>query len=271
MSGAPFPRQCVVQVFAAGGDNRHDGLSEDCRAVIEAIKATTSIPIVLVDVPEFMSSLHLAAYDVTKEDLVVGNMPFCKSALRCLGLRVPLPVDYPSCLASYLHRHVWRSTLAQLHALPESRDKSVFIKPAADGKAFSGLIASEDWLNFLIQEVSPSCEIWCSDCVEMTSECRVYVCDGKILALCMYKATADDALLDRRIIEEAVATLCASPEGVHWSAFAADFAVMHLPSGEVVTGLVEVNEAFALGRYDGLAPTDYVKLLATRWKQLMAS
>ena len=36
-----------------------------------------------------------------------------------------------------------------------------------------------------------------------------------------------------------------------------------------VTALIEVNDGFALGYYEGVSPKDYTDLLIARWAQLL--
>lgn len=42
-----------------------------------------------------------------------------------------------------------------------------------------------------------------------------------------------------------------------------------LDGGTTVTGLIEVNEGFALGLYDGLSRKDYTDLLISRWRSIV--
>ena len=46
-----------------------------------------------------------------------------------------------------------------------------------------------------------------------------------------------------------------------------DFGI--LSSGE--TCLVEVNDGYSLGRYDGISGADYTDLLIARWRQLVSA
>lgn len=40
-------------------------------------------------------------------------------------------------------------------------------------------------------------------------------------------------------------------------------------NGEVLTSLVEVNDGFSIGAYEGISSKDYTELLIARWKKLM--
>jgi hypothetical protein len=51
-----------------------------------------------------------------------------------------------------------------------------------------------------------------------------------------------------------------------------DFAVMKKKVDGVdtfLTTLIEVNDGFALGYYEGVSPKDYTDLLIARWAQLL--
>jgi hypothetical protein len=74
------------------------------------------------------------------------------------------------------------------------------------------------------------------------------------------------------VVEEAVQILFESKEGAELTGCALDFAVMQrLINGEETreTCLVEVNDGYSLGRYEGLSGKDYTDLLVARWAQLV--
>jgi hypothetical protein len=200
---------------------------------------------------------------LTRDDLVVGDFDWTRSALSQLGIAMPQPPDYPACLAQLLHRRVWQSTLGEV----EEGGETVFIKPAVDTKAFSGLVASPDWLAYLLDQFPRSLAVQCSELVEMAAEWRVYCVDGAVRASCRYKG---DLPLDDAVVRHAVATLFASEEGRQLAGCAIDFAVIRKPDGTLVTGLVEVNDGYSLGAYEGLSAADYTDMLIARWAQLVA-
>ena len=73
-------------------------------------------------------------------DMVSGIPWYVDTALEVLGIPIPNPPDYPSCLSHLLHRKIWHSTLAQVEAdLASGKFKDIFIKPAEGAKGFSGL------------------------------------------------------------------------------------------------------------------------------------
>lgn len=215
---------------------------------------------------------------LTRNDLVIGNFEWTRSAVKQLGLTMPDPPDYPACLKFLLHRKIWKSTLGELFAQfknPASTPKTpIFVKPATEIKAFAGITDfSLSWLEYLLESFPPTLEVLCSEMVEFVSEYRVYVVNGAIRAVCHYLGPKgpNAPQLDMKGIEEAVHILCSSEEGRDLRAGCGiDFAMMR-KKGEtqLVTALVEVNEGISLGQYEGLSNKDYTDMLIARWAQLV--
>ena len=182
---------------------------------------------------------------------------------------MPEASDYPKCLEYLLYRKTWISTLGQLQVSLYSEDaEPVFFKPASDIKAFSGEKASPGetgMLEFFLDEFSESFPIICSTAIEMISEYRVYVVNGVVRSVCHYKGPKD-VLLDLDVVQKAVKTLTESDEGKDLVGCALDFALMrNKDSDTLLTGLVEVNDGFSIGAYDGISEKDYTEVLIARW------
>jgi hypothetical protein len=63
-----------------------------------------------------------------------------------------------------------------------------------------------------------------------------------------------------------VKTLTESAEGKDLAGCALDFAVMRRNDSEtLLTGLVELNDGFSIGAYDGVSEKDYTEMLIARW------
>jgi hypothetical protein len=195
-----------------------------------------------------------------------------RHALSVLGVSMPSNIDYPQSLQHLLYRRVWQSTLGEVHSQLLQNPEGVFIKPVEDCKAFSGLIASLDWMDYLLDQFPRSFPVYCSELVSMLAEYRVYVLNGRVLGICQYQGSAD-IQIDVQTVEQAVKTLFESEEGKSISGCAMDFAVMKVKESDgserLVTGLVEVNEGFAIGIYEGVAAKDYTDMLIERWYHLV--
>lgn len=201
----------------------------------------------------------------------MGDFSWTRAALARLGVPMPPAADYPDCLAHLLHRRIWRSTLGELAAaLRADPAARVFFKPAEDIKAFSGEVASPEWLVYLLSEHPPALPILCSELVTMVAEYRAYVVHAAVRSVVRYKGP-ESPPIDEGVVREAVRTLAASAEGRALAGCGIDFAVFaRHDGGGHVTGLVEVNDGFSLGAYEGVPARDYTDMLASRWAQLVA-
>ncbi|MBA9846830.1 ATP-grasp domain-containing protein [Ralstonia pickettii] len=196
--------------------------------------------------------------------VAVGSVPFVKFALRQLGVELPDHTPYPSCLEHFLYRKVKRLT-----SLREARDlvasgKRLFIKPADGWKRFTGFVAEfADDPRFNGQ--SKSRPVWISNPVRFASEWRAYVADGELLELRFADLGGDRTIQpDGGLIRDAVGAL--TVEGRAPAGYVIDFGV--LDTGE--TALIEMNDGFSFGAYDGVSPETYWKVVVLRWQELTA-
>ncbi|CAE7259800.1 unnamed protein product [Symbiodinium microadriaticum] len=263
---ARFPARAFVQTF--------DEIPEDYKELVVELRSR-GVPVEL----RRTESMLAEPLPLTKDDLVVGDFDWTRTALKQLGIPMPQPPDYPTCLQHILRRRIWQSTLGEIRdqlalSTPDA-DTQVFIKPAIDTKAFSAIVEPRDQMLATLLEGIPDCisplpvdlPVHCAEVVDMISEYRVYVVHGEIRAICHYKGPSEGAgALDLTVVEEAVQTLCQSEEGQNLVGFGMDFAVL-----EAGTCLVEVNDGFSLGKYPGISGKDYADLLVARWHSLMTS
>jgi len=214
---------------------------------------------------------------LTQHDLVVGNFDWTHIATKQLGCTVT-PPDYPKCIEHLLHRKIWQSTLGEVQAFLKSKERKVeqvFIKPAESAKVFAAIIEPKDqMIDALIAGVpgvmpglAKSTPVHCAEVVKMLSEYRAYVVEGEIRQVCHYIGKKE-VKLDMEVVKKAVNTLCKSEEGKHLRGFGIDFAVLE-KDGKRVTCLIEVNDGFSLGKYEGLSGKDYTDLLVARWAELV--
>eukprot|EP00929_Paragymnodinium_shiwhaense_P097288 TRINITY_DN59020_c0_g3_i1.p1 TRINITY_DN59020_c0_g3~~TRINITY_DN59020_c0_g3_i1.p1 ORF type:complete len:291 (-),score=36.85 TRINITY_DN59020_c0_g3_i1:10-822(-) len=238
------------------------------------------IEVVTRDFEDFLRSP-----DVSTADLVVGNHLWTRAALAHLDLPVPEPPDYPVCLQHLLHRRIWQSTLGEMAEYVKTAQSQTFIKPAQDAKTFSAVIEPQDqmlevFLNGVpgttMRPHPPETPVHCAEVVNMVSEYRVYVVEGTIRAVCHYGGGPQDVRIDMEVVEQAVQLLAgASEEGSATVAGCGiDFAVMRKQQAgsdgeDLVTCLVEVNDGYSLGIYEGIDIADVADLLIARWRRLL--
>lgn len=222
-------------------------------------------------------------FQITKDDFISGDIDVMFHAMKRLGINYSY-TDYPECLKPYLHRKIWESTLGEVRKrLFNDLGNEVelglnwFIKPKDRLKRFTGFVCET------IDDLSKCAgagnqtKIWCSEPVQFTSEFRCYFtkkpidpCQigGQLFDVsfgCWKESINEDALatvlsfyLNNLYDKHPVLSACLP------SAFALDFGT--LSTGEVA--LIEMNDAFSIGKYNGIKDEDYAKFLITRWNEL---
>lgn len=196
--------------------------------------------------------------------VAVGSVPFIKHALRQWGKDLPAHTPYPASLEHLLHRRVQKlPSLNEARALLAAGNR-LFIKPADGWKRFTGFVAEfED--DYRFNGASRSKPVWVSDPVRFVSEWRAYVAGGLVMDVRYAHHGGDrDVAPDLAVIHAAVALLAKdvnTPAG-----YVIDFGV--LDSGE--TALIEMNDGFSFGAYDGLAAETYWAVTVRRWQELVA-
>ena len=136
-----FPKRAFIQVF-------DDILTPESELVIKELEAR-KIPFTQHRTEEIIAK----PLPLTTDDLVVGDFDWTRMTLKQLGIAMPTPPDYPECLKHLLRRKIWQSTLGDVETLLKTEPTKVFIKPAIDTKAFSGLVATseDEWINYLLE------------------------------------------------------------------------------------------------------------------------
>jgi len=207
-----------------------------------------------VEIVNYFSSDQIL--EIKKEDLFVGFVEDTKQLLDCLQISIPKISCYPQILKDYYGRKIWKSTLEQFM---NDQKYKLFIKPV-ENKIFTGkLIKSfRDFIS--IGHQKETIEIWCSEPVNIKTECRCFVKYGKIIDLRNYKG---DWRInpDVTIVEEVVKKL-----SLQLSGYAVDFGITQ----EGKTIVIELNDGYSLGNY-GLFSVDYCRLLNARWSQIMGT
>lgn len=272
-----FPKRAFIQVF-------DESLPPDYQLVADEL-TKRNIPYVTKTTDEILDN----PLPLTKDDIVIGNFDWTNIAVKQLGLEMPIPPDYPICLKHLLHRKVWESTLGEVqHYLLENKDSNngrrddIFIKPALNAKAFAAIIEPKDgMIDTLINGIpgvllglDKSLPVFCAEIVDMISEYRAYVTNGKIVDVVQYRGPQDKdeegyVALDMTVVNNAVDILFESEEGKELTGCGIDFAILRIAPEEYVTCLVEVNDGFSLGRYEGLSGKAYTDLLIARWEKLV--
>jgi hypothetical protein len=204
------------------------------------------------------SNVNRSRFQVKSFDLVVGELPFVKASLRQHGKEMPKDDCYPLCLQKFMGRSYRETSLGD--ALRMTQNGPLFIKPSEKSKRFTGLVVGDPY-EYRVASVSRSERVWVVERVQFIAEFRCYVSRGSLVSVSWY-AGERSLLPDRVLIETAVAEMSVCPDSP--CSYALDFGVTK--SG--ATLLVEANDAFSLGCYEGMSSQDYFELLLSRWQQL---
>ncbi|BBB65844.1 hypothetical protein UNDYM_1591 [Undibacterium sp. YM2] len=200
---------------------------------------------------------------LSRDMLVMGTVPFVHHALRLLGAQLPQHTPYPEVLKPWLYRKVWQEkSLRRVLDRLQNGGPRLFIKPVSGWKRFTGFVPdfADD---YRFNGVSKSMPVWVSEPVTFVSEWRVYVLHGEIqdIKLCDHGGDAQ-VTPDLNEIEKALQALLDAH--IAPSGFAIDFGV----TAQGHTALIEMNDGFSFGAYDGLSAKIYWDITWARWQDI---
>lgn len=199
-------------------------------------------------------------FEMTPEVMAVGGVSFIKQALRLLGKKLPEHTPYPDVLKHLLYREVRRFPSLRLAKMKLMAGDRFFIKPV-DWKRFTGFVAEFE-TDYRFNGCTNSMPVWVSTPVRFVSEWRVYVASDVILDMRFANHGGDRNIRpDMAVITNAIMELTkvGAPQG-----YVIDFGV--LDTGE--TALVEMNDGFSFGAYDGLPAETLWVVMLNRWVEL---
>lgn len=223
-------------------------------------------------------------FQITKDDFIAGDIDVMFHAMKRLGIEYSYD-DYPECLKPYLHRKVWEDELGNIRKeiFAEGYLKNpIFIKPKDSLKKFTGFVL--ETINDLsnCKGAGNQTKIWCSEPVSFEDEYRCYfLWDTSKVGIIRdfrgeYKlrignhkglAPTHTILETARLIGYYLTNPTNSFLGEKADfpkAFALDLGT--LSNGHVA--LIEMNDAFSIGKYNGISDEDYAKFVITRWEEL---
>ena len=201
------------------------------------------------------------ALPLSKNTLVVGDMDVMYGALKQLDVEIPIANSYPPSLNYLLFRNIRKGTILDLECLLRDGSDPIFVKPAGTQKRFTGRIFESEQDLYFVGSVSRKQKVWFSDTVSFVSEFRVYVVDSVSRCIAPYEGDYNIGVRKEAILT-AIEKLDSYNESM--AGYAIDFGV--LDTGE--TALIEMNDGFAVGAYDGISGKDYTDMLLARWLEL---
>jgi len=203
--------------------------------------------------------------DLKEGAMPVGSVDFVKTAFELIGMEPPAFNAYDNCIRETMWgRKIWQTEVLDAFCSPP-----IFIKPI-QLKRFNGFVYKGDehdgydehdreQLQILDSSFSPFDKVYVSEVMDFIAEWRCYITNGELIAICRYDNNELDHDVDMAFVNEIVACV---PERT----IAVDI-------GKTKNGhflVVELNDAWAIGKYQGINNKDYFDFLYTRWRQIIA-
>lgn len=197
---------------------------------------------------------------LNKYTMVIGCIEDTVKWFKDAGIIMPKPMTMPEELRKYANREI---NVTTIEIAKEITKFPFFIKPYSKLKGFYPEIIKDEKMceHFwsFMTNTSNDDLVLISEVAPMDSEYRCYVVDGKLIGVCNY--LGDFRLYpDIFKVEQMIADYTTAPR-----AYSIDVAVQK-DSGETI--LIECNDGWSLGNY-GLSPKQYVRLLTTRWREII--
>lgn len=204
------------------------------------------------------AAIESGALPLTRATLVAGGLRTVESAMRQIGMRMPVANNLPDELVNYFGRSIRKTTLGMVRSQWQSEiPESCFLKPLDQNKLFPAIaLFHVDDLE-TIESFADDTRVVVSEYVLFESEWRAFVVNGEIVGLSHYQGDCF-VFPDPETVKSAVREFRTAPSG-----YGIDFGV--LSNGRTV--LVEANDGYSLGSYS-LNSVDYTRLLEARWMEL---
>ena len=189
-------------------------------------------------------------------NIVVACIEATNKYFERMGLPPKRALNIPIELEKYAQRNIEYMTMAEFK---QDTRLPIFVKPNGKAKEFVGGIIKEDWSKkMFFNNVADDCPVLVSEVIDIDSEYRGYVHNGKLVGLYWY---AGDFRIfpDVKVIDAAIADYPSGPAG-----YSIDFGI----TADGRTVLIELNDGWSLGNY-GLEPSKYANLLLARWLEIM--
>lgn len=203
--------------------------------------------------------------DISNEPTTVvsGNISTVRQLLANFERPIPKAIDYPESLTPFLGRKTWKTSLGQIRT-EATETNPIFIKPDLESKLFTGHLVRSFRDLIKTSSFSDDFAVIASDPIRFVSEWRVFVLNGTILDVRLYKGDRFRAC-DKDTVCNMVSVFESSGEAP--SAYAVDVGLAINQDESFATLLIEVNDGYSLGTY-GLDASLYAQMIEARWRQL---
>jgi hypothetical protein len=192
---------------------------------------------------------------------VVGSIDFMTRLFKRLAM-LPEPIDYPDEIVDggLMHRFIIQTSIKNILYDIDRGDNdniSIFVKPLRT-KLFDGVLITKKEHTSYLKGFDENTPIWAAAPIDIISEHRIYVHNGKAIYGCNY--SGDFRLNpDYTYIDKLIAAYKSAPKS-----YTIDIGILRGGTNTVV----EVNDFWAIGGY-GLAPWDYAEMLIDRYLEII--
>jgi hypothetical protein len=198
--------------------------------------------------------------------LPVGSVEFTEYAMELANIKIPEFDCYDDSIKGLLGRKIYNERLFNIEHII-NHHKELFIKPR-QCKLFNGFIfRGYDYETYSEHDLEQLKKLkiidalkeplYCSEVINIIAEWRCYINKGKLITICQYDDSEEDLEPDKSFVDT-----CLNRIGN--KTLALDIGM--LDNGYFV--VIELNDAWAIGKYQGISDKDYLDFITTRWSEI---
>ena len=217
-------------------------------------------------IPVKLEELHKIIFTIDEFTIPIGSVEFVQLYFKLTNIKQPKFTPYPYLPYKYYFRELKHRSIEEfidLYNYP-----NLFVKPV-DTKKFNGFVFMGQDYSYdehdkeqldIFNKLHKKTHIYISKKIDIKHEFRCYINNSNIISICQY----DDGL-DYILNENELSIVDDILQHIKYKTFALDIAI--LTSGELV--VIELNDAWAIGKYSGISNNDYFDFLKTRWCEII--
>ena len=211
-----------------------------------------------------LSELHKHIDFLKTGAIPVGSVKFVNTVMELLEIQLP---QFYTLNCTDIPRHFYGRQISTVNKSDVIKLPGYFIKPI-EIKQFSGFIyRGSDVENYhteyereqfqQFQQLSMDVKLFQSEIVDILAEWRCYIHRGILIKTCQYDDGVDDRVLCSTFIDSVL-------EYLKGETLALDIGL--LSNGKYV--IIELNDAYAIGKYKELSDDAYLDFISTRWNEI---
>lgn len=205
---------------------------------------------------------------IDKTFIPVGSVEFTKEFFKLINIDVPTFNQYPVLSKDFYKRKIELCTVSDLLSY---QHLDCFIK-SYQLKQFNGFIYKgvkyqgydnhdKEQIDILLNLPNDTLLIK-SNIIDIKYEFRCYVVNKKMISWCQYDDSEDYFFVyhNRDLLQSIV-------DEISYNTYALDFCILIDNS----IAIIELNDAWAIGKYQGITKEMYFDFIKTRWKEIISN